>query len=295
MNIENKILKDLDEILKIAKGFQRDGLFHVNGKIQHVDISQVELTDTVFSFNYKDQKLLHFTSYNAAIAILKSKNIRALSLSALNDHTELTHSLNLIHEDYPKLIEAKNYTFVACFTPRNPELKISNYSFHWENYANDHKGIALEFEVIRDPLYPFLFSLNVSYLDKADQNNLLKVLKHKKFNEITLIALLPLLASIKKPFFNNEEEVRLLYALEKESCCPEFSLMDSIGYFLSDENRAKYFFKIPFIFLNEKNENDALLKLNKIYLGKSSGINDGNEILIYYLVFVRKLKKLVSL
>ena len=84
----------------------------------------------------------------------------------------------------------------------NEEVEILNkiiinvdYSFHWENYANNFKGVAIEFEL--SPVGSFQYALNVQYLNSSEQLDLLSKLKEKINDNTVIESLLPLLGSIK--------------------------------------------------------------------------------------------------
>ncbi len=206
----DQIIKELDQILSNTSGFERDSYFQVNGETKDVGINQLMHSDN-FSFNYINQRILHFTDLNSALLILKTQVFRARSLESISDDKEeLIHCLKLLGQYNDKIESQKKNTFIACFTPIENENEINGFDYHWTEYGNNHKGIALEFEIIRRPLYPDHYSLNVNYLDSiAEQHNLFDYLKSKITDTVLLKALIPFFASIKQKKFDSEKEIRL--------------------------------------------------------------------------------------
>lgn len=281
---KDKIIRELDEILSNSSGFERDSFFQINGETKDVGISQLMLNDNFFSFNYPNKSILHFTDLNSALLILRSQVFRARSLESISDDKEeLIHCLKLLGQNNDTIEAQKKYTFIACFTPIGNENEIKSLDYHWTKYGNNHKGIAFEFEIIRKPLYPDHYSLNVNYLDTMDeQNNLLDYLKGKFTDNILLKALIPFFASIKQKKFDSEKEIRLFAHYDK-SISEKSHYEKNIGFTLTKENSVKFYYDIPFCLENEE-ANDKLLRLNKLYIGSKAEINDGQMIILNHLI-----------
>ena len=284
MIIADDIVVELDKILTQASGFERDGWFQINGHTEHLDISQNSLEGSLFSFDYRNKKILHFTNLNSALAIWGSKYIRSSQLSTLADPNELVHSLNLISQNHTKIDTLKEHTFVACFTPTVEGKPLLDYNYHWENYGNNNKGIALEFDIIRTPLYPNFYSLNVNYIESSEQNNLLKHLKNNVADFITLKALIPLLTAFKQPKFVPEEEIRIVTQYPRELFHIEDLADFNLDFQMDANNKFQYYVKLPFLFANENDNSDPLLKLRKVYFGHDSGLNDGRELINRFFI-----------
>lgn len=281
---KDKIIRELDEILSNSSGFERDSFFQINGETKDVGISQLMLNDNFFSFSYPNKSILHFTDLNSALLILRSQVFRARSLESISDDKEeLIHCLKLLGQNNDKIAAQKKYTFIACFTPIGNENEIKSLDYHWTKYGNNHTGIAFEFEIIRQPLYPDHYSLNVNYLDSMDeQNNLLDYLKGKFTDNVLLKALIPFFASIKQKKFDSEKEIRLFAQYDK-SISEKSHYEKNIGFTLTKENNVKFHYDIPFCLENEET-NDNLLRLNKIYIGSKAEINDGQMIILNHLI-----------
>jgi len=281
---QDKIVKELDRILSNTSGFKRDSYLQIDGETKDVGISQLMFSDNFFSFNYPNKSILHFTDLNSALLILKSQVLRARSLESISDDKEeLIHCLKLLGQHYDRIESQKKYTFIACFTPIGNENEIKSLDYHWTEYGNNHKGIAFEFEIIRQPLYPDHYSLNVNYLDSIDeQHNLLDYLKGKFTDNVLLKALIPFFASIKQKKFDSEKEIRLFAQYDK-SISEKSHYEKNIGFTLTKENNVKFHYDIPFCLENEET-NDKLLRLNKIYIGRKAEINDGQMIILNHLI-----------
>ncbi len=286
MKSYDRILQELDKHLAFTPGFEGNGWFQVNGQTISADISQNLSIESPFTFNYIDQRILHFTSLDSAIKILGSKYIRASNLNSLNDKGELLHALELINSSSEVLYEIKKQSFVACFTPYPKDRKVSDLDFHWENYGNKKRGLAFEFEIIRTPLYPQYYSLSVNYLDKKEQSDLLTHLYNNPASNVNLKALSPIFASIKSSVFNDESEVRLFAIKEGFEFDIENMVGSRIGVMINDENIASYYLMLPFIFNNEQLDQYVvpLLRLKKIYFHREVETNDGQEYLLNYIL-----------
>lgn len=281
---QDKIVKELDRILSNTSGFERDSYLQIDGETKDVGISQLMFSDNFFSFNYPNKSILHFTDLNSALLILKSQIFRARSLESIyDDKEELIHCLKLLGKNDETIEIQKKYTFVACFTPFENRNKIKDFEYHWTEYGNNHKGIAFEFEIIRQPLYPDHYSLNVNYLDSINErHNLLDYLKNKLTDTVLLKALIPFFASIKQKKFDSEKEIRLLAQYDK-SISEKSHYEKNIGFTLTKENNVKFHYDIPFCLENEET-NDKLMRLNKIYIGSKAETNDGQMIILNHLI-----------
>lgn len=236
---QDKIVKELDRILSNTSGFERDSYLQIDGETKDVGISQLMFSDNFFSFNYPNKSILHFTDLNSALLILKTQIFRARSLESIyDDKEELIHCLKLLGKNDETIEIQKKYTFVACFTPFKNRNKIKDFEYHWTEYGNNHKGIAFEFEIIRQPLYPDHYSLNVNYLDSINErHNLLDYLKNKLTDTVLLKALIPFFASIKQKKFDSEKEIRLLAQYDK-SISEKSHYEKNIGFTLTKENNG---------------------------------------------------------
>ncbi len=280
------ILQELDKVLRFTPGFEANGWFQVNGQTVSSDISQNHTIPSLFTFNFDGQSLLHFTSLDSAIKILESKYIKASSLSSLSDKRELFHAFELINMPHEEFNESKRKSFVACFTPFAKECKVFELDFHWENYGNQNRGLAFEFEIIRSPLYPQYYSLKVNYLDAKEQNDLLTYLYSNPASNVNLKALVPIFTSIKSPEFEGDSEVRLLAICDDYQFRLENMKHSRIGVSFNTDNTASYFLMLPLIFNNEDHDqkDGPLLRLKKIYFGKELELNDGQEYLLRYII-----------
>ncbi|MBX2944062.1 MAG: hypothetical protein KF860_17155 [Cyclobacteriaceae bacterium] len=229
-----------------------------------------------FLYEFRDQKILHFTNLNSAYAILKSQKLRSSNLSSFasngGDNEELTHALRLTNNFKGDYLTLKDHIFVSCFTPlENRELE--SFIFHWENYGDNYQGVAFEFEILRS--YSDDFFLQVKYLNEIpEKEEMLQLLQNNPISEQAVIAFSPLLAAIKMTRYADEKEVRLVTIVG-----PDDYKSDHIrGHYEieldEDLNIKKRIYYIPFC--TQKSSPDRiLLKLHKIHLGEYSSNNSG--------------------
>lgn len=112
------------------------------------------------NFNSIPGMLKHFTTKEGACGIISSSELWAFSTSSMNDPSEIKHGQDVIrrvYDDFKSSLtddvrviferairivcdptEQEKY-FVVCFTTMH------NSAYHWENYAQENKGIELGF------------------------------------------------------------------------------------------------------------------------------------------------------
>jgi|JI6StandDraft_1071083.scaffolds.fasta_scaffold160312_1 hypothetical protein len=281
MLVKDKILIDIEKLLESWTEFQISSCFQINGISKYVNIQQNPFINSEYSFDVKSSNLLHFTSLNSCKLILETYYLKSSNFCGFTDPNELLHSINLGGINNFDVDEAKRYIFATCFTKLNKPLTLANYSFHWENYANNFKGVAIEFEL--SPVGSFQYALNVQYLNSSEQLDLLSKLKEKINDNTVIESLLPLLGSIKEPHFKDEEEIRIITNFSKD-----YILFNNQGseldFYLDENNSVNYFGKLTFNSENKKIHESPLMKIKNIYLRSEAEINDGQRILLHYLM-----------
>lgn len=179
-----------------------------------------------------ETKLLHFTSIEALLSIINDSSIRLYNLWNSNDEQEYELAAKIFDQIYEiidlngegKIKLAKTYSFISSFT--RSENYLSTY--HWRNFGNDFKGVAIEFEVNPDYKSWYKFILSRTFYDKlADFDALfnawrdfqLSTPRNKKFD----IEMNWLLSLYKDKSFLSEDEIRLyLYSDGHKDLYPIF-------------------------------------------------------------------------
>jgi len=201
--------------------------------------------DTVphFFFAKKGQLLYHYTSVEAALAILENQSLWMSDFKRMNDtkeysfakaqYLEAYHNREVYIEEYPRflntinLISLENNTvmFIGCLT-REP-----NDPSHWKNYANNSSGCAvgISAEFLED-----WAGTNISSVvyDKSAMKSffhagwlmLQEQYEKEPDNQEELDTLskffLSDLYAFKRPEYQNEKEVRISRLLVKNSKKP---------------------------------------------------------------------------
>lgn len=163
--------------------------------------------------------LLHFTSLNSLIQIMRSGYFRMSDFNCLDDDQELNYSLKKVKDlmQYQERIdEAKDrlFCFSACESNENT---ITNH-FMWELYADSGRGCSIEFELTKKNPYQFLIG-KVQYGENEfhELNEIIRLSeKFKQENNGFHIQNLPstltnILVFHKSESYDIEDEVRLVY------------------------------------------------------------------------------------
>lgn len=271
---KDEIIDEILRILECQSEFIIDTWLQINGQTQFATIQKNYTARKNFLYDFRDQKILHFTNLNSAYAILKSQKLRSSNLSSFankgGDSEELSHALRLTNNFKGDYLALKDHIFVSCFTPLE-NRGLESFTFHWENYGDNYQGVAFEFEILRS--YSDDFFLQVKYLNEIpEKEEMLQLLQNNPTSEQAVIAFSPLLAAIKMTRYADEKEVRLVtivgqddYKLDHIKEHYEIGLDKELNI-----NRRNYY--LPFS-TPQKSINQVLLKLHKIHLGEFSNNN----------------------
>lgn len=259
----------IDVLRKLGIELTIDNWFSVNGELKSSSFDSSQLRGSCFDFGGK--KILHFTSLESSRLITTSRYLRGSNMNNLDDPFEVIHGLNIINKNLSKSWEKiKDNSFVICFTELKNEDVKGHYKYHWENYANNYKGVAFEFEITENYKPYNIYPLKVLYVNNGD--NRIATLNDVK-DTITTLAeaekefILPILASIKSKKYEDEAEVRIFHNIAEPSIehLSNNNENEEVFYSFNNCNKLSLEMRIPFFGLNEKG--DEFLKLNKIYLG----------------------------
>lgn len=119
-----------------------------------------------------ETKLLHFTSLEALLSIINDSSIRMYNLWNSSDEQEYTHAAEIFDRIYEiigqrgetRIKLSKSHSFISSFTSSENYLS----SYHWENYGNHYKGVAIEFEINPDYITWYRFILSKTFYDKQN-------------------------------------------------------------------------------------------------------------------------------
>lgn len=263
-------MKVIELMHKIGINLEIDSFFKINNEILSATFGYDQLRNTCLEFLYPNKEVLHFTSIESARLILQNGYLRGSNFNNLDDNFEVIHALNLIGSKLSENWEnIKKRTFAICFTEKNEENVQENYTYHWENYANHYKGVALEFEFMNLPLLTGYYPLKIQYLNETNkQIKLLSILKKEisGLSDAEKEFILPILSGIKKKKFEKESEVRLIYNISE----PEIEYLDNeeqsdVFFSFNSNNSINLELRVPY-FTSTESDN-KLLKLKTVYFG----------------------------
>ncbi|MEM9686350.1 MAG: DUF2971 domain-containing protein, partial [Bacteroidota bacterium] len=226
------------EILKsIGINLEIDSHFKSDNNFLSASFDYYQLRDTCFEFNFQNKQVLHFTSVESARLITENGYLRGSNLNHLDDNFEVIHTLKLIDDRLARnWSNVKARTFAICFTEKNQEDVAKNYKYHWENYANNHKGVALEFEFLNLQQMPHgYYPLRIQYLNKSNDKIKSIIDFRKEIAELSAAEkefILPILAGIKSKKFEDESEVRIMYNIS-EPCVEHIKNLEGNSVFYS--------------------------------------------------------------
>lgn len=195
----------------------------IKRKITFTEKFQENLFELLFAPTRDNIKFYHYTTFESAINILKSKKIRFSSLVGLNDISETSYSdfllnRNIKKELHYKRIESFNSRFVFSNTEMKDDLN------QWRLYGDDGKGVCLEFAQNKNKSDYFIIFGKIIYGHDVFTilNNLVLNLLYN-YDSFLIFNRLDLWKNfIKHKDYTSEKELRLIfhntkkYGLEKD-------------------------------------------------------------------------------
>ena len=240
-----------------------------------------------------ETKLLHFTSLEALFSIINDSSVRMYNLWNSSDEQEYTHAAEIFDRIYEiigqkgetRIKLAKTHLFISSFT--NSENYLS--SFHWKNYGNNYKGVAIEFEMNPDYKAWSRFILSKTFYDKRNDFDALYKAWHNFQTRIATpnnctydIDMDWLLSLYKNQTYSSEQEIRLyLYSDGHHASYPGHFAKYTFSTIKSNSlNLDIKYFKLPLCndswdyeqfkigeYENQFWETTPKIRISKIYIG----------------------------
>lgn len=173
---------------------------------------------TSYEFGEK-KELIHFTSLNSLIQILRNGYFRMSDFNCLDDDEELNYSLKKFHnlnleKENIKQIKQNLFCFSSC---ESNDRTIFNH-FMWEVYSDKGRGCAIEYKLTKNNPYKFLHGVVKYGENQFDEINTTLELS-EKFSQLNNgfyvqdlpRVLLNILIFHKSKSYEIEDEVRLVY------------------------------------------------------------------------------------
>lgn len=160
---------------------------------------------------YENDKLCRFTTINSIFRTCEEQRQSMCSIVCMNDKSEINYTTNKICLDQPLDFDEINgcYILSCCDISRKDDFNM------WRLYANDAKGVCVEYKVNDLPKHFFLAP--VSYAKDSEQNHPeLELIKNmqgiKCGNRSFSFKKLAIWKHFFKPYdYKEEREIRLLF------------------------------------------------------------------------------------
>lgn len=240
-----------------------------------------------------ETKLLHFTSLEALLSIINDSSIRMYNLWNSSDEKEYSHAAEIFDRIYEiigqngetRIKLAKSHSFISSFTSSENYLS----SYHWENYGNHYKGVAIEFEINPDYKAWYRFILSKTIYDKRNDFDALFKAWHNFQTQIATpnnctydIEMNWLLSLYKNQIYSSEQERRLyLFSDRSHANYPSHFAKHTYSALKTESSTLDIkYFKLPLcndvweyeqFKIGEKEDKfwDAIpkIRISKIYIG----------------------------
>jgi hypothetical protein len=251
----------------ISSGFS-SGSNYIN-QIDLEGIGQLKGSNLDFDqFHDGKASLIHFTSINNLLKIIRTKSFYLFELNKMEDKSEfeIFQKILGVEENAEYISEFKSSHFVLSTCKNSPERRKN--AEMWERYGDKKKGVIIEIEVNQIiNTKPDYFLGQINYSDRKIPDNIQELIsRHINFlktntnvNPKALNKCLSVVSSFYKSKNNYgfEEEVRILKNINKPQGI--YHLSNEIEYFYNSLNNQVYFFTLLPIDGN-------LISIKRIYL-----------------------------
>lgn len=225
---------DIDGIVELFDSLSIDNIRYDDTSISFTDEFEEKLFSLFISKTSDIKVVCRYVNLESIYWLLKTNKMRLYGLAAMNDRTEVDYVDSFIFQDrnqdyqnkpFP-IIENINHSFISSCS----EIEIEDNLTQYRLYADDGKGVCLEFEVRSSSLPKGFYLANVIYNTEVlsmirDITNLVYDVTglFMKFNKL----------SVYKHFFKPddyeiEKEIRLLYSWD-ETKTPEIQWIMASG------------------------------------------------------------------
>lgn len=276
----------------------------------HLAEENCSYANSKYYYNGENLRFIHWTSVDNLLSIINHRQLRLYNLHNCKDRTEFSHSARVMSIKPEKIEHSKSflYTISLC------EAKELSNPYLWKKYGRNYRGIAIEFEIVNDPMRWNKFMLSKVYYGLPRkfinlQKELIKLMSDHP--QVTCdIDLGRLICFYKHARYKRESEVRLAvyfpfnqYHHYDSFCDKEFRLNPK-------RPRITEYFKLPLWVDNNssyvRDDDDPYLdrtqklpdnyfdytpqlKISQIHFGKNCGVNNSQ----FYSTFYQTLLHLI--
>ena len=275
---EDEIIECVNHVFRgISPNFAIDAYLQVDGRTVFGDIANTSLIGSKFHRDFVGKRFLHFTSLKSLKGILETGSLRLSNFNTFKDKKEYLHAsekIFTISDD--QAAEIKKGLFVLSLTELQEKNVKYNYDKHWKNYGNEGKGVALEFEILRQPAG--YFPLAVQYHDNPQNDTFIAKLiechnsnfaSNNYMKELACF-FYPLFCAFKGNSFKWENETRVFFNNPNLDDIPVKVLDDSTQFYIDDNNYPVYYQDVPLIFPSQINDEHGrkFILLHNIHVGR---------------------------
>lgn len=239
------------------------------------------------------KKFVHWTNIQNLTSILNYREFRLYNLHNSSDENEFKFAAKKFDISDEAIDYSKNYLYTLSFC----ESKEINNDHLWKEYGKNYSGVALEFEIINDPMSWKNYMLSQVYYEIphyiATLGKELDLFRKKHKGATTHIDLGKLIAFHKKKEFSKEAEIRLATYFPFKTAQEIEKYCNTEFRFKKNRPRETNYFGLklwvnnesPFVIdknpdfdktLNVTNEYFKLnpkIKITNIHFGKNCGIS----------------------
>lgn len=211
MHIQDEILVKYREILTNSPYDKMIKSWGASGNSFHCEVSKLagDYKDSEYFYN-GGNRFIHWTTVDALISIINSREIRLYNLFNSDDNEEFKYAAEKIGISTELIDHTKKYLFTWSFC----EATLKNDESMWLNYGRDFKGVAFEFEIVNNPeiwknylISPVFYEVSQGMLETFER---LENLKREYHNAIEVfLDLGKLIAFHKNPVHKKENEIRI--------------------------------------------------------------------------------------
>jgi hypothetical protein len=207
------------------------------------------------------RKVIHFTSAEVLESIIEEGALRLYNLQKSNDPIEYQYAADPLYDvyrlqdltpdDYQRWVaNVKERSFIFSAT----NIKNLYNAKHWKEYGKNNKGVAIEFEIVNDPVDWRLFYFSkVMYNQLEDFKTLVKnwydIQKSNPKNRYSF-ELNQMLCFHKSERWKGEDEIRIYTQIPQGTILWNKNIFSDPRF--GDRNKIVKYFKLP---LCDKDEN----------------------------------------